>query len=886
MALAAAQAGIWEWHLDTNVKIWSDEVWLLYGLASHQEASYDNWLYSIHPDDRTYARQTVTAASQCRVPFEIEWRTNPETGPVRWLMSRGQPGKPRGEGQPTYTGIVMDITARKRAEHAVLKLTETLEERVRERTAALSEHERLLQNILDGIPGPIGYWTKELHNRFANKAYSDWFGKTPEQIRHCHIREVLGADLLELNWHYIQAALRGKRQRFERQIVTPGQPDKPRHTETHYLPDVRNDEVLGFLVIVFDVSQIKEAELAAEAANVAKSELLANISHEVRTPLNAMFGLAQVGARQSAGSPIARTFEQILDSAQHLLSLVNDVLDFSKIESGKLTLLYERFNLGQVLDHVLTLKSILAQAKGLRLSLTESATVPRYAHGDATRIAQILLNLLSNAIKFTEHGGIDIRIDYQAPMLSIEVSDSGMGMSAEKLAQLFRPFVQVHGNHPAQAGGTGLGLAITKRLTNMMKGQIDVVSQAGQGSTFTAKLPLMHPEYLDVSPLGHVALIGLSPTDCDNLSTSLLARRCKVTEHSGIAAANGTPARVFVIAADIVNDDAVEPLKSWLASDCTVIINSQTSAALDIPCELHKDLVVAVGPMSPLRLINALKSRQQVQPVHASHRLRGIRVLAAEDNPVNRLVLGQLLEQEGAIVTFAFDGAHALEQVRVHGPASFDIVLCDIQMPVMDGYQTAQALGRIAPSLPVIGLTAHAFDSAKQQARQAGMVGYITKPYMLDTLVDETRRYARRRPGEAQPALTDTVTDGASPTSGHNMPQQQDITDWQAMQQYFQSQPQLLDRLIGMLSGTLSEIQAELKQAMADSDMNNLAKVAHNIKGTALNLHTPELARLAVQTQEEARQKNPGTLVTAQMLAMRLEAFIDMAAQHQSKQAN
>ncbi|MGC4060679.1 MAG: PAS domain-containing protein [Aquabacterium sp.] len=182
MALAAAQAGIWEWHLDTNQSFWSDEVWSLFGLDHDSvQPSLDIWLQTIHPDDRAYVNQTMNAACQCHVPFEIEWRTNPARGPIRWLLSRGQPAKPRGKGRATYTGIVMDITARKRAEHTAHKLNETLEQRVADRTAALSEHERLLQSILDGVPGLVGYWTKDLINRFANKTYGEWFGMTPSR---------------------------------------------------------------------------------------------------------------------------------------------------------------------------------------------------------------------------------------------------------------------------------------------------------------------------------------------------------------------------------------------------------------------------------------------------------------------------------------------------------------------------------------------------------------------------------------------------------------------------------------------------------------------------------------------------------------------------------
>jgi len=883
MALAAAQAGIWEWYLDTNLSAWSDEIWPLFGLDHDTvSASFDNWLHSVHPEDRTYARQTVTAASQCHVPFEIEWRTNPELGPMRWLMSRGQPAKPRGKGRATYTGIVMDITARKRAEHTAHKLKETLEQRVAERTAALSEHERLLQTILDGVPGLVGYWTKDLINRFANKAYGEWLGVTPQQIRHRHIKEVLGPALLERDLPCMEAALRGQRQRVEHASLRPGEGETCCYSEAHYLPDIVNGEVQGFLVIVFDISQVKQAELSADKANQAKSDFLANISHEVRTPLNAMFGLAQVGARHAAGTPAERTFEQILEAAQHLLAMVNDVLDFSKIEAGKLDLHLQRVNLGQVLEHVLALQSLRAQAKGLTLSIDEAPNVPQYYHGDGTRLSQILLNLLSNAIKFTSHGEVNIHLSCKEQNLIIMVSDTGMGMSPDKLARLFQPFVQVHGNYASQEGGTGLGLAITRRLINLMQGQIQVHSESEHGTTFTVILPLTQAELGDFTPLQHAALIGLAPSHQTQLASALAARGCHVVVSQMPSHEDIGEHHALVIAADALKQLDPIDLAHRLSKGQHVLVNASSASGIQLPPQLHGDMTIVTGPLSPIRLLHAiLKARPLRHQTTAAHRLQGLRVLAAEDNPVNRLVLAQMLEQEGAAVIFAFDGGHALEQVHLHGQESFDIMLCDIQMPVMDGYQTAQALGHVAPNLPIIGLTAHAFDSAKQQARRVGMVGYVTKPYMLDTLVDEIRRFARRRPDDSVLVNEPLTPPLDSATTEPTM--QQDNADWQAMQQYFREQPQLLDRLIGMLSNTLSSIQTELDQARHTQNLEALAKVAHNIKGTALNLHTPELVRLAVQTQEQARQMTHESLLTAQALSTRLQDFIELASLHQQQ---
>ncbi len=885
LALSAAQAGIWAWHLDTDINEWSEDLWAMYGLPPDAPACFDSWLSAVHPEDRGRTCEVVRQASRRGAPFEVEWRTNPSQGEPRWLLARGKP-LPSRKGRGSYMGIVLDITERKRAEQAEQRLQNSLEQRVQERSAEVQEHERLLQTILDGIPGLVGYWTQDLRNRFANKAYGDWFGWTPERMRNCHLRDVLGPELFAANKPHLDAALAGQRQCFERRIPLPTQPDKFRHSEAHYIPDIHDGQVLGVLVIVFDISQTKRAEMAAEAANQAKSDFLANISHEVRTPLNAMFGLAQIGARQVMGTASQRTFEQILESAQHLLALVNDVLDFSKIEAGKLSLHPERINLAQVLEHVLSLKAIRAQAKGLQLRVLEGPGLPQHCVSDATRLSQILLNLLSNAIRYTEHGEVCLRIDAPDGQLTLEVIDTGVGMTPQQMARLFKPFVQLHGPLSVRQGGTGLGLAITRRLVELMQGHIDVRSEPGLGSHFMVTLPLHAPEAADFTPMRAVTLVGLDADTRENLQHALSLHGCQVDCLEELRPDMALPEGLTVMSHAALQAGDAYRLHAHIARGHQVLLNSAAGAAPQVPGALQNDLLVLAGPLTPLRMLHAVNSQHPGRTgLTHSKRLRGLHVLAAEDNPVNCLVLEQMLAQEGADVTFAQDGAQALEHVRLQGPDAFDIVLCDIQMPVMDGYETTQALQRIAPSLPVVGLTAHAFASAKQQARQAGMVDYVTKPYMLDTLVHTIRLHARRPATSDQPQPVNTDTDTAqSPTSLSDWSQGTGGNDFDAMQRYFKAQPQLLDRLIGMLNRTLGEVEHELARSMQDRDMDALAKVAHNIKGTALNLHTPELARLAMLTQEEARESNPQAWPSADHLLHCLRDFVTQASRHQQVQ--
>lgn len=484
LALHAAQAGVWEWNLRTDENRWTDEVWRLYGLSpGSQPPSFNTWLSSVHPDDRDNAVRVISEARRAFSPFETSWRTNPDRGPVRWILSRGQPGLLTRDGPTHYVGIVMDITTRKLAEEEIQRLNNQLTERVADRTAQLSEHQRLLQTILDGVPGLIAYWDKDLRNRFANQAYGEWFGTPPEAIHGRHITELLGNDLYELNKAHIEAALRGQRQCFLRDLPVPGQPGLHRVSEAHYLPDFDGDEVKGFLVLVLDVTDVKRAEQTARAASQAKSDFLANVSHELRTPLNTMFGLAQIGLKEGAGSPGAGTFRQILESGQHLLSLIDEVLDFSKIEAGKMHLHLGVVDIGRLIEQVLGITALRACSKGIQLVIDESVDVPAQTLGDAKRLSQILVNLLTNAIKFTDQGEVRLSLSRHGSRLHIKVSDTGMGIPPERLSELFQPFVQVHDTQGGQAG-TGLGLAICKQIVDEMGGEITVRSVLGIGTTF------------------------------------------------------------------------------------------------------------------------------------------------------------------------------------------------------------------------------------------------------------------------------------------------------------------------------------------------------------------------------------------------------------------
>ena len=393
-----------------------------------------------------------------------------------------------------------------------------------------------------------------------------------------------------------------------------------RQLNRRYWDAMRNSRLLEEQVV-----QLQEARNQAEAANRAKSQFLANMSHEIRTPLNAVLGLAQVGRRSSRDLDTRDRFRHILGSGRHLLGIVNEILDLSKLDAGKLRINSYPFKLVATVNDALSIVRESAQAKDLGLTVEFDPELPDWVMGDTHRLRQILINLLGNAIKFTRQGEVRLVVHPKNKQICFAVTDTGIGMDDDQMSRIFMAFEQADGKTTRQFGGTGLGLSITRNLATLMGGNITAESVPDQGSTFTLCLPLA---------------------------------KTQQPEHP-------------------------------------VPAETQTAGA----------------------------------------RLAGQTVLAVEDDELNRMVLREMLEYEGATVVLTENGQQALDRLEELGPASFDIAIMDVQMPVMDGYEATRHINSIAPSLPVIGLTAHAMVEERERCLAAGMVDHLTKPVDEDDLV-------------------------------------------------------------------------------------------------------------------------------------------------------
>ena len=555
-------------------------------------------------------------------------------------------------GEPFVVATVVDISSRKRAEAEVRDLNANLERRVEQRTGELMQAESNLRLILDSSAD--GLYGVDMNGRitFVNSAACRILGCSPADLIGRPAEDLIVPDVNDAASNSTERPL--ARTLAESRSITVDD-EYYRHASGRTLPVlysthpmIRDGALVGAVVSFMDITARRALDDAREAALQqaerlarARSDFLANMSHEIRTPLNGVLGLAQVGHREAYNpEQNQEIFGRILDAGRTLLGVVDNVLDFSRIEVGKAHIEAVPVRLRELIDEVMTPITPLADAKGLALQVRYAEDLPARCSTDPVRVKQVLMNLLANAVKFTEHGHVELAIARRDQWLHLRVSDTGIGISDEQAGRIFTAFEQADTSTTRKFGGTGLGLSISKRIVELMGGQISLTSSVGVGSTFEVVLPLVVP-----------------PPEASEMNT----------------------------------------------------MGSETNGMGRTP------------------------------------RLAGVRILFAEDNEVNQMVMQAMLRPEGPELTTVGDGRLAVEQVATRGADAFDIVLMDLQMPVMDGYEATRRILEIAPDLPVIGQTAHVLQEAIEQCHAAGMVGHISKPIDRQDLVATIVRYARPR---------------------------------------------------------------------------------------------------------------------------------------------
>nr|WP_259409166.1 PAS domain S-box protein [Rubrivivax gelatinosus] len=558
---------------------------------------------------------------------------------------------------------------------------------------------------------------------------------------------------------------------------------------------------VGHRTAELEAMQVELARRAqqAEAANRAKSAFLANMSHEIRTPMNAILGMAHLLAREITEPRQRERLAKIGDAGEHLLQVINDILDLSKIEAGKMVLEHTEFALDALLARCFEIVGERASAKGLELVLDTDRVPPRL-RGDPTRLSQALINLLSNAIKFTEHGWVGLRTELivdegERLLVRFEVRDTGEGITPERQAQLFHAFEQADASSTRRHGGTGLGLALTRHIAELMGGEAGVQSTPGAGSRFwfsawLARLP--EPDAPQASVATSPALAGLRALLVDDL----LEARVVIAERLQrmgleVDAVDGGEAALAQARRRLEAGGGYDlALVDWLMAPMDGLETTRRLAALLGPRMPPTVLVtaaddpgvaalaVAAGcvavlakPVTPSVLLDTVlrlvrhrgvpAERVLPPPTGAERRLRaayaGQRVLLAEDNPINQEVAEELLRAVGLVVDTAADGREAVDRALAGGHA---LVLMDLQMPGLDGFAaTREIRARLGPGLPIVAMTANAFDEDRELCLQAGMNDHVPKPVSPENLYTTLLRWLppAGHAAEAVPPAGDTL---------------------------------------------------------------------------------------------------------------------------------
>ncbi len=784
-------------------------------------------------------------------------------------------------------GLSSDITERKQLEKV------------------LADSEARLRTMLEDSPAGVGILSPDSRTLFCNRKLAQLIGLPREQI--------VGT-AFDQYWVRPEDSEQTKADLAEDGEILDRETQLRRSDDSviWVLLSARMIELEGGLSMVawfYDITERRAAEaamreardLAEEAARI-KSDFLANMSHEIRTPMNAIIGMAHLIQKTELSARQRDYVNKIQQSGQHLLGIINDVLDFSKAEAGRLVIERIEFQLPNVLNTVANLLSDRAAAKGLSLLFDVDSAVPDSLIGDPLRIGQVLINYVNNSIKFTEEGQISVIVRVieetdKDVLLHLAVRDTGIGMTPEQQARLFESFQQADSSTTRRYGGTGLGLAISKKLADLMGGSVGVESIEGKGSTFWFRARLGKGEARRKALESvvefegrHVLLVDDNADSRAELSDLLAAMGFVVGEVS-----SGPQALDEIANADLRGEGFEIVFLDWRMPGMDGVEVARKIRMLDLKTQPRLVMCTAysrtdvmqaaeaagfdeilIKPVNGSTMFDAaMRALHRDQPASDRRRvvepsatqlarvegIRGARILLVEDNELNQEVAKALLREEGLIVDVAVDGRQALENIaRNH----YDLVLMDMHMPVMDGVTATRELRKNPKyaALPIVAMTANVMENDRQLCLDAGMNDHVGKPIEPEQLLAALIRWIPSRVRlEVVPAPAPERSDeDVSPGSGKLEIEGVNVAEGLRRVLGHRS---LYEQLLRKFVETQPAAIEDLRRAIADQDRAQVELIAHTMKGVAGNIAATGLQRLAAELETAVRKGAPNEQLTA-----------------------
>ena len=925
--IAGTRTGTWEWDIESG-EIKVNEQWLaIIGMSNEDmpDLTADTWLELIHPEDRSKLNADLKSHfSKEKDYFECEVRIRHKDGGWIWVLDRGQVLSWTDKGQPLRMyGTHQNIEALKSAQAQASRLGTLFDSVLRAATSVsiiATETNGTITVFNAGAEKMLGYSADEmigistsapLHlvSEMAERGreLSESYGSLIEGFRVLvHVPEIIGHETQQ--WTYVRK-------------------DGSKLTVQLTVTTIRNEdgEIVGYLGVALDITErlrqeaaLRHAKAAAEAANAAKSVFLANMSHEIRTPMNAVIGATYLLESTSLDEDQRQLLRKVQVAGRSLLGIINDVLDLAKIEAGEMLVESEPFSVGEVLDDIDQLFASQADAKGVDFKVLGRASMPLQLKGDALRLKQILVNLVSNAIKFTQEGSVMVWAQQEGSSanptwLRLSVRDTGAGIEPEALNKLFKPFTQADTSTTRLYGGTGLGLSIVKHLAEMMGGEVGAESTPGLGSEFWVRLPFeaCNIDHADAGQIGAltVALVDDVATDRRIIGGMCRMLGWRVIELSSgqslldlcaqLAQTGQTLPDALLVDWKMPEMDGIQTLDkltSKLAPDhvpAVLVITAHDREEIESTGVSHLADDILIKPTSPSELFNAVNSGVAKRtgnlervvtstklPALEGNWLQGIRILLVDDSEINLDIGRRILEKEGAEVGTCVNGKAAIETLTANRDA-FNVVLMDVQMPVMDGHTATEHIRKVLGlvGLPIIALTAGALSEERRKAQASGMNDLLTKPLDPVSLIRTVRKNVELRKGGPIPL-----------PKGHPQMAKEPSPDWPAIAGIDGKVAALrlsgdIDLFRKMLINLFKEFDGARWRADVDQvppiSVSEWANRLHKLKGTAGLLGATSIQAQASSIEKQLREESVGetVLVRLKELGNKLEELASHASQ-------